>query len=87
MAWALTGTSRAKPMHPLPNQGKPSEQSWVIWQNHLKECFALTTSKRHWLNKPIKLQTPLEDWTMMKLYTAWEFYYDSVSKLLFANRD
>eukprot|EP00957_Ditylum_brightwellii_P161684 12309863-Ditylum_brightwellii.AAC.1 len=83
MAWALTGTSKAKPILPWPNQGKPLDHCWTMWRRYLKECFAPDTSKCHQLHKPIKLPSPLRGWTTTMLYTVREYYYNPVSQLVF----
>eukprot|EP00957_Ditylum_brightwellii_P038222 2889313-Ditylum_brightwellii.AAC.1 len=58
-----------------PNQGKPSDRSLIMWHSFVKKCFAPATRKSHHLNKPIKLQQQLGEWTTSTPYTARQYYY------------
>ena len=75
-AWALSGISVATICIDWPHQARPPESYWVLWRRFLKKAFAPDTSKSHRLNKPIRLERPLGQWTTKHPYTARKYYHD-----------
>eukprot|EP00957_Ditylum_brightwellii_P111285 8486499-Ditylum_brightwellii.AAC.1 len=55
-SWALSGIKWARPTIPWPNQERPSNGSWIVWQRFLKQHFSPTTSSHHRVNRPICLE-------------------------------
>eukprot|EP00957_Ditylum_brightwellii_P129566 9882868-Ditylum_brightwellii.AAC.1 len=87
MDWALTSRTKAKPMIPWPNQGKPTTICWVLWQRYLKQCFLPTMSRSHRLNKNTKLQQPLGAWTTQSSYTVRQYYNAQSTNHIYALKE
>eukprot|EP00957_Ditylum_brightwellii_P117851 8990525-Ditylum_brightwellii.AAC.1 len=69
-SWALSGVKWAQPTIPWPNQERPSDGSWIVCP---------TTSSRHRVSRPIRLEVPLGHWLTDQPYTTREFYYNNAT--------
>eukprot|EP00957_Ditylum_brightwellii_P171687 13070123-Ditylum_brightwellii.AAC.1 len=75
-AWALAGTYVATICIDWPYKERPPDSYWILWRSYLKKAFAPATAKSHQLNKPIKLETSLGEWTTTHSYTTRKYYHD-----------
>eukprot|EP00957_Ditylum_brightwellii_P036622 2774595-Ditylum_brightwellii.AAC.1 len=85
--WTLPETRVAKVLMHWPNQERPPEQSWALWQRFLKKAFVPNASKAHRLNKPLPLPAPLGDWTTKQPYTDCKFSFNQESGNIFVYKD